>query len=104
MPGDYGVESFVERGIGVDGVQAHAVAELAEPRCRGDAFGRGEVVEDRLGHEEVRRGRALLRLELGHSQRCVEREVDVVAQQKIASLWRLVEVREPVAACAGGVQ
>ena len=62
-------------------VQADRVAELAEPRDRGDTLARGEVVEDRLGHEEVRRRDVVLRLELRHPQRGVEREVDVVPEE-----------------------
>ncbi len=72
--------------VRVDGVEPDRVPELAQPGDRGDAFARGEVVEDRLGHQEVRRADVVLGLELGHPERGVEREVDVVAEEEIAAL------------------
>ena len=102
MPRDHGIEPPVERGLRIHGVQPDPMPQLAKPRESGDAFRRGEVVEDRLRHEEVRRRRARVRLELGHPKRGVQRQVDVVAEEQVAGLrWR-VEGREAVSAGAGG--
>ena len=98
VPGDDAIEALVEVEARVDCVQADRVAEVAEARHRFDALARGEVVEDRLGHEEVGRAHVLLRLELGHAQRRVEREVDVVAEEDVAALGALLEEAEAVAA------
>ena len=55
--------------------------DAVRSRRRGaGAFGRGKVVEDGLGHQEVRRPHARLGLELAELQGCVEREIDVVAE------------------------
>ena len=66
-----------------DGMQADAVPELAQPRDRALALVRGEVVEDPPSSGSRSR-RAALGLELGHPQRRVEREVDVVAEEEVA--------------------
>ena len=79
VPGDDGVETLVELEPGVDGVQADAVSELAQPPERSLALWRGEVVEDAPGHQEVSRLRTLLGFDLGKRQSSVEREIDVVA-------------------------
>ena len=98
MPRDDRIEALVELDVGIDGMQADGVAELAEPRDRGDTFARGEVVEDRLGHEEIGRRDAVLGLELGHPERGVEREVDVVAEEDLPRSGPLAEGREAVPA------
>ena len=63
VPGDDRVEALVELGVRIDGVQPDRVAELAQPRRSRRAPRRGEVVEDGLGHQEVRRARAALGLD-----------------------------------------
>ena len=98
MPGEHGVEAVVEVEARIDGVQPDAMAELAQPPERALALVRGEVVEDRAGHQEVGRRRAGVRLELGHPQRGVEREVDVVPEDHVALARLALEEREPVAA------
>ena len=65
MPGDNGVEAIVELEAWVNGVETDPVPKLAQPRERTFALGRGEVVEDAPGHQEVGRLRARLGLELG---------------------------------------
>ena len=79
-------------------MEADRVPELAQPRDRGDTFARGEVVEDGLGHQEVGRRDAVLGFELGHRERGVEREVDVVPEVDLAALGAVAEEREAVAA------
>ena len=98
VPRDDAVEAVVEVDVRIDRVVRDAVAELAQARDRALALARAEVVEDRARHQEPRRPRALLRLDLGHRQRAVEREVDVVAQDQVARLRRAVEARPAVAA------
>ena len=98
MPRDDRIEALVQLDVGMHRVQADRVAELPEPRDRGDTFARGQVVEDRLGHEQVRRRDVVLSLELGHPERGVEREVDVVAEEQVSRLGALVEGREAVSA------
>ncbi len=75
--------------VRIHGVQPDAMSQLAKPLESGDALRRGEVVEDRLGHEEVRRRAPVVRLELGHPERGVERQVDVVAEEEVAGLRRV---------------
>jgi hypothetical protein len=82
VPGEHRVEAVVVLGAGPDGMQADPVAELAQAVDRAHPLGRGEVVKDALRHQEVRRARLGLHLELGHLQRGVEGEVDVVAEEK----------------------
>jgi hypothetical protein len=96
VPGDDRVEAVVEVEPRIDGMEPDAVAELAQPLERSLALVRGEVVEDRAGHQEVRRPRARLGLELAHAQCSVEREVDVVAEDQVAVLPRALEEGEPV--------
>ena len=98
VPGEDGVEALVEVDARVDGVQADAVAELAQPRERPLALVRAEVVEDRARHQEIGRLRAGVGLDLGQPQRGVEREIDVVAEDQVALARRALEEREPVAA------
>ena len=62
----------VEPRVRPDCVQADVMAELPQPRDRRAALRRAEVVEDRLRHQEVRRGRAFLRLQFGHAKGGVE--------------------------------
>ena len=88
----------------MDPVEPDAVAELAQPGERLDAGARIEVVELAAGHQEVRGGHAPPGFELGHSQRGVERHVDVVPEQQVARLRRPVEEREAVAALARRVE
>ena len=86
VPRDDAVEAVVEVDVRIDRVVRDPVAELAQARDRALALARGEVVEDRARHQEPRRPGALRRLDLGHRQRAVEREVDVVAQDQVARL------------------
>jgi len=74
------------------------VAQFAQPCQRVLALVRVEVVEDGAGHEEIGRLRSGSRLDLGHPERGVEREIDVVAEEHGAGLGRPLEEREPVAA------
>ena len=55
VPRDDRIEALVQLDVGMHCVQADRVAELPEPRDRGDTLARGQVVEDRLGHEQIRR-------------------------------------------------
>ena len=45
-----------------------------------------------------------LGFDLGHRHGCIQGEVDVVAQEEVAGLRALAEVREPIAACLGGFE
>ena len=81
MPGDDGVEAVVERRVGIDTVQADAMAELAYPGKCGDAAARVEVVKVAPRHQEVRRADVAFGLELRHGDGGGERHVDVVTQQ-----------------------
>ena len=62
------------------------------------ALGRVEVVEDRPRHQEPRRPRAGVRLDLGERDRRVEGEVDVVAQDEVARPGSRSKPGEPVPA------
>ena len=104
VPRDDVVEPLVELRARVDGVEADPMAELPQPLERSLALVRGEVVEDRLGHQEVGRARPRLGLELGEPERRVQREVDVVAQDHVPVRRRALEEREPVAARLRGVE
>ena len=72
--------------------------ELAQARDRRLSLARREVVEDGLGHEQVRRRRAVLGLDLRHPQRRVEREVDVVSDEELSAFRPVAEGREPIPA------
>ena len=102
VPGDDRIEARVGGCIRIDGVQPDAVAELPQPRDRRAALARIEVVENRLRHQEVRRCRARVMFELSHAQRCIEREVDVVAEDDRAVGGGSLEGGEAIAAGGGG--
>src|SRR5262245_1447924 len=104
VPGDDRVEPRVGLAPRPHGMQADAVAELAQPLERSDALARGEVVEDALGHEEVGRLGARIVLELCEPQGGVERQVDVVAEQEVPGGRLAVEEREAIAAGARRVE
>ena len=58
--------------MGMQRVVADPVAELAQTRDRGEAGGRGEVVEVAARHQQVRRLDAVRVLELGHRDGILE--------------------------------
>ncbi len=91
VPGEDGVEAVVLLGARPDGMQAHSVSQLAEPVDRPHPFRRREVVEDALRHQEVGRRSLDGGLQLGETQRGVECEVDVVAEEQVAVLRQAVE-------------
>ena len=97
MPGHDLIEAVVELDVRIDGVQADCVAELAQPRDRLDSLARGEVVEDGLGHEQIGRADAVLRLDRGHPECGIEREVDVVPKVDLPTLRPAPERGEAVA-------
>ena len=98
VPGQHRVEALVAVDVRPDRVEAHSMAQPAQPLDRRRARRRIEVVELAPRHQEVRRDRARLRLQLGRRQGGVERQVDVVAEQHRPRLGRPVEEGEPVAA------
>ena len=99
VPGDDRVEALVARRVRIDGVQRHAVPERAQPVDRRDALGRVEVVEHRLGHQEVRRARPGVVLDLRHPHSAASSERST-SWRRITDPGggRPVEEREPVAA------
>ena len=84
--------------VRIDGVEADPVPEVAQAGDRRNALRRRQVVEDGLRHQEVGRLRAGVCLDLGHPQRRVEREIDVVPEEEIAVRGLFAEGREAVAA------
>ena len=84
MPRDHRVEARVEIDIRPHGMMRDPVAQRPQPLDRLLALRRREVVEDRARHQEPRRPRPLLRLDLGDRERTVQRQVDVVAQDQVA--------------------
>ena len=104
MPCENRVEPVVERRVRVDGVEPDAVPQCAQAGQGGVAFGGGEVVEDRLGHQEVGRPCVELGLERREAESRVEREVDVVAQEHGAGRRLFVERGEAIPTFPGGSQ
>ena len=85
VPGDDRVEALVELDVRVHGVQADArgrarAAARSQRRPRSSRGCRRPTRSSR----QVRRRDVVLSLELGHPERGVEREVDVVAQEDVA--------------------
>ena len=104
MPRDDRVEALVELDVRVDGVQADRVTQLAEALDRRGSLRRGQVVEDRLGHQEIRGRDAGPGFELRHLDGRGQREVDVVAEEEVSRLRVVAETREAVAAGLRGVE